>query len=338
MKRKKKLIVPIFIPHEGCPYRCVFCSQVDITGTRYIADEKLILDTLKTYLGSDLNPTHISNCEVAFYGGSFTGLPKGRQESLLSVIRPFLDNGLVAKARISTHPLFVDSERLDLIKSYGVKTVELGVQSTSEQVLEESGRPCSKVNLLKSISLIKGHGFSLGLQLMMGLPGDNEKRFQKSVLDVISMKPDFVRLYPTLVLRHTSLYLMYKKGLYSPWTLERTLVALKFAMTLFKQFNIPVIRVGVQPDRSLSENLVAGPFHPSLRYLVDCQIGLDLMVEKILSLKFLPKKISFKVPKNFISIYIGNRRENISYIKDRFGFKEVSLVGEELCSEVELVA
>jgi histone acetyltransferase (RNA polymerase elongator complex component) len=338
MKKKKKLIVPIFIPHEGCPYRCVFCSQVDLTGTRYIADEQLILDTLKTYLGPDLNSTQISNCEVAFYGGSFTGLPRVRQKSLLSVIRPFLDSGLVSAIRVSTHPLFIDSERLDVIKAYGVKTVELGVQSTSEQVLEESGRPCSKVDLLNSISLIKERDFSLGLQLMMGLPGDNEKRFQRSVLDVISMKPDFVRLYPTLVLRHTSLYLMYKKGLYSPWTLNRTLVELKRAMILFKQFNIPVIRVGVQPDPSLVENLVAGPFHPSLRYLVECQMGLDLMVEKILSLKSLPQKISFKVPKNFISIYTGNKRENIRYIKNRFGFKEVSLKGEELCSEVELVA
>jgi histone acetyltransferase (RNA polymerase elongator complex component) len=212
------------------------------------------------------------------------------------------------------------------------------VQSTSERVLEDSGRPCSKEDLLKSISLIKKYNFTFGLQMMLGLPGDNENRFQRSVIDVISMKPDFVRLYPTLDHREASLYSMYQKGLYSPWSLSRTLAALKKALTLFDQFRIPVIRVGVQPDHSLEENLVAGPFHPSLRYLVDCQTSLDLMVEKILSLNRMPRKILFRVPKNSVSVYTGNKRENISYIKDRFGFDEVLLVGEELCSEIELVA
>jgi len=178
----------------------------------------------------------------------------------------------------------------------------------------------------------------LGLQLMLGLPGDNEKHFQRSVMDIIGMKPDFVRLYPTLVLRHTSLYSMYQKGLYSPWSLGRTLKALKNAFSLFNKFSIPVIRVGVQPDRSLEENLVAGPFHPSLRYLVDCRTSLDLMVEKILSLNRMPNKILFKVPKNLLSVYTGNKRENIRYIQDRFGFNEVFLVGEEFRREIELVA
>jgi len=337
MKKKKKLIVPIFIPHEGCPYRCVFCSQIDITGTRYKADKTHVLEVLKTYLGPNLNASKTTKCEVAFYGGSFTGLPKERQKKLLSVLRPFLDSGRIDSIRLSTHPLFIDSDRLDLIKANGVKTIELGVQSTSEQVLEKSGRPCSKLGLIKSVHLIKERNFLLGLQLMLGLPGDNESIFQNSVIDVVNMKPDFVRLYPTLVLRHTALFSMYEKGLYTPWSLERTLKSLKYAIKLFKQFNIPVIRVGVQPDRSLEENFVAGPFHPSLRYLVDCQLCLDSMVEKIFSITRLPKKILFRVPKKLLSVYIGNKRENINYIKDRFGFKEVILRGEELCREIQLV-
>ena len=337
MKKKKKLIVPIFIPHEGCPYRCIFCSQIDITGTRYKADKIHVLEVLKTYLGPNLNASKTRKCEVAFYGGSFTGLPKERQKKLLSVLRPFLDSGRIDSIRLSTHPLFIDSDRLDLIKANGVKTIELGVQSTSEQVLKKSGRPCSKLGLIKSVHLIKERNFLLGLQLMLGLPGDNESIFQNSVIDVVNMKPDFVRLYPTLVLRHTALFSMYEKGLYTPWSLERTLKSLKYAIKLFKQFNIPVIRVGVQPDRTLEENLVAGPFHPSLRYLVDCQLCLDSMVEKIFSITRLPKKILFRVPKKLLSVYIGNKRENINYIKDRFGFKEVILRGEDLCREIQLV-
>ena len=338
MKKNRLLIAPVFIPHEGCPYRCVFCNQVDITGSQFLADEENVFSMLKTYLVPSLHSKRYSRREVAFYGGSFTGLLKERQEFLLSLIQPLIDDGRVDAIRVSTHPLFVDHIQLKRLKSYGVETVELGVQSTNQKVLEQSGRPCPQKDLLKSVSLIREHDFKLGLQLMLGLPGDTEKRFQMSVMDVINLKPDFVRLYPALVLRHTPLYSMYQKGLYSPWSLEKTLDSLKYAVTLFQQSSIPIVRIGLQPDRSLKENLVAGPFHPSLRYLVDCQIGLDLMVEKILSLEHIPKKIFFRVPKNLVSIYTGNRRENIQAIKKRFRLDEFSLTGEALCRQVELVA
>ena len=193
-------------------------------------------------------------------------------------------------------------------------------------------------DILRAVSLITKFKFKLGLQLMVGLPGDNEKRFAASVADVIRMKPNFVRLYPALVLRHTALHLMYQKGLYTPWSMERTLDALKGAVKSFKSNDIPVIRVGLQSDSSLRNNLVDGPFHPSLRYLVDCRIGLDLMVEKILSLNPVPNRILFRVPKNAVSIYTGNRRENIQVLKKQFGLEEVYLSGEEACHQLELVA
>ena len=338
MRASEILIIPIFIPHKGCPYRCVFCSQTDITGVQYKADEEYVFDVLKTYLGSNLDLDHASGiCEVAFYGGSFTGLPKRRQELLLSTIKPLFEIGRINSIRVSTHPLLIDCDRLDLIKAYNVKTVELGVQSTNKEILDASGRPCSIEEIFRSISLIKEHNFTLGLQLMLGLPGDSESRFMRSVKDVISIEPNFVRLYPTLILRHTKLYSMYKRGLYLPWSLDRTLKALKKAVRLFNEHSIPVIRVGVHPDPSLHENLVAGPFHPSLRYLVDCLLCQDLMVSKIRSLAFIPQKITFKVPRKMLSVFIGSRRENIRYIKDLFDFKEVSLIGEDFCKDVEMV-
>ena len=173
---------------------------------------------------------------------------------------------------------------------------------------------------------------------MLGLPGDNEKRFKTSIANVISMKPNFIRLYPALVFRHTQLYSMYQKGLYAPWSLKRTLDALKTAVQSFENAGIAVARVGLQPDDSLKDNLVAGPFHPSLRYLVDCQIGLDLMREKILSLSKIPKKITCIGPRNLISIYVGNRRENLRLLRDQFSLDEVVLKGEDKCRELELVA
>jgi histone acetyltransferase (RNA polymerase elongator complex component) len=131
---------------------------------------------------------------------------------------------------------------------------------------------------------------------------------------------------------------MYQKGLYKPWSLERTIDSLKVAVKLFNAERIPIIRMGLQPDNSLNNNLVDGPFHPSIRYLVDCEIGLDLMIDKILSLDNIPRSLSFRVPKNMISIYIGNKRKNIEIIKERFGLDNVSLFEEDLCRQLELVA
>jgi histone acetyltransferase (RNA polymerase elongator complex component) len=338
MAKNSLLIAPIFIPHEGCPYRCVFCNQVDITGSKYLADQKNVMSALKTYLDPSLQSGRYLRREVAFYGGSFTGLSNDRQEYLLSLIKPLIDDGRIDGIRVSTHPLFVQEIHLKRLKASGADTVELGVQSTNQKVLELSGRPCSKENLLKAVFLIRKYEFKLGLQLMLGLPGDNEKTFQSSVLDTIKMKPDFVRLYPALVLRHTALYSMYQKGSYKPWSLERTIDSLKIAVKLFNSEGIPIIRIGLQPDNSLKNNLIDGPFHPSIRYLVDCEIGLDLMIDKILLLDNIPKHLSFRVPKNMISIYTGNKRKNIKIIKDRFGLDKVSLFEEDLCKQVELVA
>ena len=338
MAKKSLLIVPIFIPHEGCPYRCVFCNQVDITGSKSLDDQRNVMNALKTYLNPSLESGRYLRREVAFYGGSFTGLSNDRQEYLLSLIKPLVDDGRIDAIRVSTHPLFVQDIHLKRLKANSADTVELGVQSTNQKVLELSGRPCSKENLLKAVFMIRKYKFKLGLQLMLGLPGDNEKSFQSSVLDVIKMKPDFVRLYPTLVLRHTALYSMYQKGLYKPWSLERTINSLKVAVKLFNREGIPIIRIGLQPDNSLKNNLVDGPFHPSIRYLVDCEIGLDLMIDKILSLDDIPKHLSFRVPKNRISIYTGNKRKNIEIIKERFGLDNVSLFEEDLCRQLELVA
>ncbi|KMP12560.1 hypothetical protein UZ36_00390 [Candidatus Nitromaritima sp. SCGC AAA799-C22] len=338
MKKEKLLIVPIFISHEGCPYRCVFCNQSDITGSKHRADKIWVERILKDYLSSSVRSNRFDRREVAFYGGSFTGLLPARQENLLSLIQPWIERGQVDAIRVSTHPLFVDRDKLERLKVYRVKTVELGVQSTDPEVLALSGRPCSRGELERAVSLVREPGFKMGLQLMSGLPGDNEKRFARSVKDVIALQPDFVRIYPALVLRHTSLNSMYREGRYVPWTLERTVDALTGALKSFDRAGIPVIRMGLQQDRSLMENFVAGPFHPSLRYLVDCRIGLEDMIRKIHALDRLPKRISFRVPMKSISIYTGNHRENLSRLKERFGFEEVRVLGETHRQDLELVA
>jgi histone acetyltransferase (RNA polymerase elongator complex component) len=334
---RKQLIVPIFIPHQGCPYRCVFCNQTEISGQDKKADREKVLKPLQTYLKTHPLDQLPEYREAAFYGGTFTGLPIERQKFLLSLLQPWLEDGSIHAIRVSTHSLFIDSEKLKLLRMNGVKTIELGVQSTDPEVLKLAGRDTPIEVLSKSANMIRTNGFKLGLQLMPGLPGDSVNKFLKSVDDVLDMKPDFVRLYPSLVIRNTALHDMYKNGEYRPWDLVKTLEALTIAVKKFSKAKVAVIRVGLHPEPSLLESYVDGPIHPSMRYLVDCRISLDKMVETLSKQVKLPNKVLFKVPSKQVSTYTGHKKENIIKLKNLFSLDEVSVQeGNDDC-ELELV-
>lgn len=331
------LIAPIFIPHEGCPYRCVFCNQTEITGTHRQADRDRVEKTLHTYLRSQPQGKLPAIREAAFYGGSFTGLSIERQEYLLSLIQPWIDSGEIDSIRVSTHPLFVDAERMDLLKKYRVRTVELGVQSTDPEVLKLSGREYSLEALQSAVGRIRSVGMRLGLQLMLGLPGDTAERFQKSVDDVIGLQPDLVRIYPAVVIKHTPLYEMYLQKKYVPWEMEPTIECLKNAVVRFNQEGIPVARLGLHPDPSFLQNYVAGPHHPALRHLVDSRICLEQMINGMMALEQLPERVVFKVPPRRVSTYTGNKRENIYKLKNLFELDEVRVLAEEGLEAMDLV-
>ena len=335
---RRHLIIPIFIPHEGCPYRCVFCNQSSITGVRRKVVEEKVTGTINNYFRNKSTDELPKNRELAFYGGSFTGISQERQENLLSLIQPWIGDGRIQSIRVSTHCLYIDSRRLELLKRFGVRTVELGLQSTDPEVLRLSGRPCSMETVRSAAGLIREFGFQLGLQLMPGLPGDCEITFQKSIDDTIELKPYFVRLYPSLVIRNTQLHDLYLKNEYLPWSLERTVASLVEATRKFKKAKIPVIRMGLHQDPSLMGNLVDGPFHPALKYLVDSRIAYESMVEKINKMETVPRSVMFNVPMRYISIYIGNKRENINRLKALFYLKEVKLNPVSDYAEFELVA
>ena len=338
MKKKKHLIVPVFVSHEGCPYRCSFCNQSKITGTEKKTDRKMLQETLRTHL-DDLDPENLpEKRELAFFGGSFTGIPLERQKYLLSAVQPWILSGEIQSIRISTHALFIDDIRLSLLRKNNVKTVELGIQSTDDEVLKLAGRECPFDVIQSAVDRIHAMDFRLGLQLMPGLPGDSEQKFQKSVDNVISLKPDFVRIYPTLVIKNTGLFDMYQQGTYTPWSLERMIEAVKDAVVKFEQAGIKVIRVGLHPDPSLMENYVAGPFHPSFRFLVDSRIVRDRMIKMIRALKQVPLSVTFRVPARAVSLYIGHKKENLSIIKNIFGLDSISLQQDSINDHLELVA
>ena len=298
----------------------------------------MLEETLRTHLDGQ-DPNHLPEVrEVAFFGGSFTGIPSARQEYLLSSVQPWILSGQIQSIRVSTHALFIDEARLAMLSQYNVETVELGIQSTDDDVLKLVGRECPFDVILSAVHKIRKMGFRLGLQLMPGLPGDNEKKFRKSVKDVINLRPDFVRIYPTLVVKNTGLFYMYRQGTFIPWGLERMIEVVKEAVVQFEEAGISVIRVGLHPDQSLLENYVDGPFHPSFRYLVDSRIARDQMINMIRALKQIPSSITFRVPAKRLSNFVGHKKDNLSIIKSIFGLESINVQQGAIMEHLELVA
>lgn len=266
MAKKKQLIVPIFIPQYGCPHQCVFCNQQRITGSAKLPEANEVANTIDAYLRTWKGS---GRKEVAFYGGSFTGLDMNTQERFLKAAFRFVEEGLICSIRVSTRPDYITVEGLALLKRYGVETVELGVQSMSDEVLRLSGRGHTAEDTSRAVTLLKKYGFRVGLQLMPGLPGDSAETILYTAVRAVELKPDFVRIYPTVVVKDTLLEKMYLNALYRPWPLNEMVKICRGMVSLFNAENIPIIRLGLQSTETLEQNMVAGPYHPSFGELVN---------------------------------------------------------------------
>ncbi|MBI1912190.1 MAG: radical SAM protein [Deltaproteobacteria bacterium] len=266
MGRKKQLIIPIFIPFGGCPNQCVFCDQEGITGSVNLPSIKEVTGTIDSYLSTWKG---IGAKEAAFYGGSFTGLPENIQHDYLKAASKYIKAGRLDSLRLSTRPDYISEEIACYLKKYKVEIVELGVQSMSDEVLRLSGRGHTSAQTIQAVEILKEHGIKVGLQFMPGLPGDTTQTIIETTEKVILLKPDFVRVYPTIVLKNTPLHKMYLSGSYAPWTLNEMTAVCRQAMKLLNDASITVIRVGLQPTKELEESIVAGPYHPSFRQLVE---------------------------------------------------------------------
>ena len=260
------LIIPIFIPFGGCEYQCVFCDQPKITGSAGLPSSLEIKETIEKYLATWKKG---GRKEVAFYGGTFTGFPLEVQESFLLAAYGYVASGALDSIRVSTRPDSIDAKTIELLKRYRVEVVELGVQSMDDKVLHLSGRGHGAVETVRSAALLKEAGIKVGIQLMPGLPGDSRETTVKSARSVAALRPDFVRIYPTLVIRDTPLHEIFMRGEYTPWSIEEMTDACKELCRIFKESSIKIIRIGLQPSRELEENIVAGPYHPSFRQLVE---------------------------------------------------------------------
>jgi histone acetyltransferase (RNA polymerase elongator complex component) len=264
-------IIPIFVPHKGCPNQCSFCNQKHITGQLLETTPKMAEDIIKKYLTTiDTDRFHT---EIAFYGGSFTAIDIDYQTSLLKIAYKYVQTGQIKGIRLSTRPDAIDYEILDNLKKYGVTEIELGVQSMCEDVLELNKRGHSAEHVKDAVSKIREYGFSLGLQMMVGLIGDTYEKSIYTANEICKLKPDFVRIYPTLVFNNTDLADMYYRGEYKPLSTDEAVIICKELLDLFEKRNgIKVIRLGLlMNETEAKENFIAGPYHPRFRELVnDC--------------------------------------------------------------------
>lgn len=315
-------IIPVFIPNYGCKQRCVFCDQWRTTGKEYAPlSGHYVVSEVEKWLNERIRKRE--NVQVAFFGGSFTALSLGAQRELLEALSPYLAGKKVHSVRISTRPDALSQEVTRILKEHRVRTVELGVQSMDPQVLRISKRGYGPETVKRAVELLKGEGFEVGIQIMIGLPGDTPHGFLRTVMEVIDLKPDFVRIYPTLVLRGTELEDWYYKGLYRPLDLGEAISLAKEALRAFEGAGIKVIRIGLQPSPELEREVVAGPYHPSFGELVKTELYYDKV--KGLLEGYRGGKVLLRINSKDLSLLKGHGGEKWKRLKETFPMLELEI-------------
>jgi histone acetyltransferase (RNA polymerase elongator complex component) len=328
------LIIPIFLPNAGCCQHCLFCNQKAIA--QEIPSPSSVQKLIEKAL-FDLSPDKKRReKQIAFYGGSFTAMGREDQVSYLKEVQPFLSSGLIDSVRLSTRPDALDEEILSLLEEYRVKTIEIGAQSMVDQVLHLSKRGHSVEDTISAISRLKRFGFEVGVHLMIGLPGDTYDHFLQTLNQVIHLRPDFVRIHPTLVLRGAPLEILWRNGEYSPLSLDDAVQWLKKGVLRLEKASIPVARIGLQPTKELEEHLIAGPYHPALHQLVDSAIFFDMARYLLKNFRNGPQPIFLCHPKE-VSNLKGQRNGNILKLKEVFRLSEIFIQGREDVSRGSLI-
>lgn len=317
----RRRIIPLFVPHLGCPNDCVFCNQRKISGSLTPADGDTVRRTVE--LAREYTP---AGAELAFYGGSFTAIPEDQQRELLEAARPYMEEGFIAEIRVSTRPDKIDPAALELLREYGVKTVELGSQSMDEKVLRMSGRGHTAEDTRRAAALIKASGFKLMLQMMTGLPGSSPETDIMTARELIKLNPDGVRIYPTVIIRDTALYDLWQAGKYREHTVDDAVSVCAEIVKEFDGAGIPIIRLGLNPTDDLSAGEAAGgAYHPALGELVYSRIYLQ-KAEKLIAESGCRGSVTLGVHPSRVSLMTGQKRQNINKLTEKFGLKELKVI------------
>lgn len=318
----RESIIPVFVPHLGCPNDCVFCNQRRISGST----EPATAETVRRAIEGAVPAPKGMRRQLAFYGGSFTAIPVDEQLSLLNAAREYLRQGDIQSLRLSTRPDAIDLPTLQRLREYSVETIELGAQSMDDEVLRLSGRGHTAADVENASRLIKAGGFRLILQMMTGLPGDSDDKAIDTARRIIALEPDGVRVYPTVIVRDTALYDLWQAGRYKEHSVEDAVRVCAKLLPMFDEAGTPVIRLGLNPTEELSSGSAAGgAYHPALGELVKSRIMLNRARELLTGVPA-GSSVSIGVHKSRVSQMVGQHRQNIDALKRELSLKEVKVI------------
>ena len=331
----RQSIIPVFVPHLGCPQNCVFCDQRLISGSREPASAETVARTIREGLAK--NPAH-TDTQLAFYGGSFTAIPVPEQEALLGAALPFLLSGELSSLRLSTRPDAIDAAALDRLRRYGVKTIELGAQSMDDDVLRRSGRGHSAAQTEAAARQVKAAGFELILQMMTGLPGDTKEKTVATARRLIALAPDGVRIYPTVIVAGTPLEALWRRGDYREHTVDEAVDWCAAILPLFEAAGIPVIRLGLNPTDELSGGeAVAGAYHPAFGELVRSRVLRERAMELLAGAKPRTAPVLLVHPSD-VSAMTGQHRANLAALRAAFSLADLKVrAGDVPRGEIRLL-
>jgi len=318
---ERPLIIPIFIPHAGCPHRCAFCDQQAITGSMALPTS----DEIKNTIGQWRSRTRHRDrpMQVAFYGGNFLGLPRETVISMLNAATDAAEADALSGIRFSTRPDTITVQHLSMLAGYPIRMIEVGVQSLNDQVLSASRRGHDAQSAAAAIQCLNAAGHAFGIQLMVGLPEDTPASAMATARQVAALRPGAVRIYPTLVLRHSALADWAARGSYQPWSLEAAVETVAAMVRVFAEKNIPVIRMGLQDDDGLRDDgaVLAGPYHPAFGHLVHSRLFRHALIGELMRRKPLPSIVEVGVNPRSRSRIGGLRNANLRELERCFGVR-----------------
>ncbi len=323
------MIIPVFIPHRGCPHQCIFCNQKTISG-----EQENGLEAAKRQINKYLpwlRPDTDTDNEIAFYGGTFTALEQSEQDALLGLANEYIQQGIVQGIRISTRPDYIDATIIGYLQEHHVRTVEIGVQSADDRVLSVAQRGHTREDVVKAVTLLKRSTMQVGMQLMVGLPQQDYTSWLDTIELTLELQPDIVRIYPVLVIRNTYLAQMLQDESYVPLTVEEAVQWSEVGYRRFLQQGIQVIRMGLQPDAELCQagNILAGPFHSSFGELVQsryCFNNITAAMNEVTK----GEEIVLVCPKKFESKVRGLKNCNYNYWHEHYSHFQLVIAGEIL--------
>ena len=305
--------IPIFLPELACPFRCVYCNQFSITGKQKLPDIQTVKDTIDKYLTTFKEDDRF--VEVAFFGGNFTGLPEKMQDDLMRIVQPYLEKGLVDGIRCSTRPDYIDEKRVKILKTMGMRNIELGAQTTNDMVLRKCGRGHSFEDIKNASQIIVNEGVTLGLQMMLGLPFDSFENDMQTARDIVQLGAKETRIYPCIVVKDTELEQLYKNGEYSPLSLDDAVEQSATLYEFFTENDVKVLRIGLHTSEDLNgDAFVAGPYHKNFAEMVLSRVWgrkFDKINEK-------SNEIIIEVPENELNHAIGYKGENKLKLLERY--------------------